>query len=106
MFSTQCIYVNTLLFDMVNGYDALVPPVRRLVVDTTTKLAVSLVAVGVGLYFGPVFRFRQLTHAPKKARDHPAITTGAPACISILALVRDAIMRLPNGIGSAGVLFD
>lgn len=33
-------------------------------------------------------------------QGHPLVVPGAPASVSMLSLVRDAVARLPNGVGT------
>ncbi|KAF2367770.1 NFRKB winged helix-like domain [Trinorchestia longiramus] len=49
---------------------------------------------------GPVKGIYSQHSGPNKARGHSLLTPNRPAYVTILALVRDAVARLPNGEGT------
>ncbi|XP_047741426.1 nuclear factor related to kappa-B-binding protein isoform X1 [Hyalella azteca] len=49
---------------------------------------------------GPVKGIYSQHSGPNKARGHSLLTSSRPAYVTILALVRDAVARLPNGEGT------
>ncbi len=69
---------------------AATPPLTRLCLTR---------AYGYASVVGPIRGYE--SEASGRPREHPMLVPDRPPCVSILALVRDAVARLPNGEGKS-----